>query len=231
MDTDVWETHSWSTSQEYYKGDLENLEIWVKGDVRLICYKKINLFDENGVFFKTELTSKVKDEFLDIRVDNRLTKKEVIQVDYNFYLIPVSERHSLASGREKTFQMLKDFKIKGFERYGYSSDINIEHSWKFEREKYTINRPLEICFKDEYRFNTLSFMEFSYKKYIKNYEDFIIKNPVWENEALQLKRTNLFIILDFYDVSLKVLSRNNFDRLKYAIRALNIKINNKIKNQ
>ena len=231
MESEHYEIHSWNTYDEYYKINLDNFEMWTKGLVKFIHYDKIDLFDSKGKFHETQYNNKIKEYFTDVRIDDKRTKKEVIQIDYKFYLVPVSERHSVSQGRLLTFQRLKASGIKGLERCRFAQEIKIEHHYTFAREKYSINRPLEVCFSDEYRYNTFSFINFNHKKYLENYNKFISEHPSFEKEAFQLKRKNEFIILDFYDVNLKILSNDKFDRLKYAIKALNIKINNKIKNK
>lgn len=225
------EVSHWSVSDEYYKGDLSNLQIWVKGYVNFVSTKTIDLFDANGNFYKQEYIKSFKQEFANIRIDNAVSKKELIQIDYRFYIIPVSERHSLSEGRNRTYRMLTALGLKGFNTSFCQSEISIEKHHSFKRDKYKISRPLEVCFLGEYRYNTISFMEFNYKEYMQTYDDFVRKNPLWEKEALSIKRTNELIILDFYDIDVKTISSKNFNRLKYAIKALNIKINDKIKNK
>jgi hypothetical protein len=215
----------WNTHQEYYKGNLCDLKLFVKGKVMHSKDTPVNLYDENGNFYKTEYKRDFKEIDVDIEVPSHETF-EVIQVDYKFYIIPASKRHSLSEGRFRTVQKLIEYGITGIPLC-YQTPLIELHHYSYGRTKYEINRPLELMISDEVRYNTKSFMNFDYKEYEKNYKDFLSKYPEKEKEVKLLYLTNIHIICDFYMIDEDTLKKPNFDRLKYAIKALNKKINNK----
>jgi hypothetical protein len=228
-----WEVCSYNSSNHYYKGDINNLndiEIWNKGDIDFINISYIKLYDENGNFYKSEQVRKIKTENADLKVKRGCIEYTIIQYNYDFFLIPVTERHTTKSGRDKTERHLIAFGIKGFPKYQQKPYREFNH-YSYNRTKYEVDRPFEFCYYDVYRFNTKSFMEFSSKKYLQNYNNALKKYPEWKKELIYLKETNLNIIADFYGMERTVLEKDNFNRLTYSIKALNKKINNKIKNQ
>jgi len=226
MENEELEVNHWFINDEYYKGDLSNLEIWVKGDISFVKNKWIKLYEENGDFYKEELVQTHKDKKADIKVNKGLL--DLIQVDYNFYIIPVSERHSLKDGRNKTHSMLSDFGLKGLNK-DYEQHFTELSEYPHKRI-YEITRPLEFMYSNEYRFNLHSFMNFNYKQYLLNYNNFIKIEPDWKSTADYLFKRNVKIICDFYRVTEEILKRDNFDKVKYSIAALNRKINEKKKN-
>lgn len=218
---------SWFTYNDYYKGSLDNLEIWNKGSIQFVSENKIDLYDSKGVFYKTEVNKKYIDKNSDVRIDNLINERsEIIQIDYDFYLIPTSCRLALKDNRIKTKHMLIDYGLKGFD-LDYKNAIQEVNHYTLKRTKYKTQRPLEICFNDIYRFNTKSFMNFNYKKYIENYNIALKKYPSHKDSLYYLKEINLNIICDFYEIDIDVLKKQNFNRFRYAIKALNNKITNK----
>jgi len=225
MENEEFEVSHWFNVNEYYKGDLYNLEIWVKGYISFVKRKWIKLYEENGDFYKDELVKTHQNKNADVKVDKKMN--DLIQVDYNFYIIPISERHSLKGGREQTFRMLKSFGLKGLNNdYNCHFSEIIQHPHK---TIYEITRPLEFMYCDQYRFNLHSFMNFNYKQYLLNYNNFIEREPDFKSNADYLFRQNVKIICDFYRVTEDILKRDNFDKIKYSIAALNRRINEKKK--
>jgi len=221
------EVSSWFTYNDYYKGNLDCLEIWNKGNVSFVEKKHINLYDSEGNFYKNEIIKTYIDKESDIRIDSIINERqEIIQLDYDFYLIPTSCRLSLKENRIKTKRMLINYGLKGFD-LDYKNAITEFNHYTLKRTKYKTQRPLEICFNDVYRFNTKSFMNFDYKKYIENYNIALEKYPNYKDSLHYLKEMNLNIICDFYEIDIEILKNPKFNRFKYAIKALNNKITNK----
>jgi hypothetical protein len=228
-----WNINSYSTNNFYYKGDvndLSNLEIWNNGDIDFVKNSEIKLYDDKGNFYKKECIYSYKTEKGDVKALRNHIEFTLIQYNYDFYLIPITERHSLSSGRSKTEHLLSEFGIKGFDKCFYKRAYKELHHYSYGRTKYEVSRPLEVCYAEVYRFNTREFIDFSSKKYLENYNNALKKYPLWERELLYLKETNLNIICDFYGMERTVLEKDKFDRLTYSIKALNKKINNKINN-
>lgn len=223
------EVSSWYTYNNYFKGDLSDLQIWNKGDISFVEKKVIPLHLSNGEFYKNEIEKKYITKKADIRVDvHSCEGKAIIQIDYDFYLVPIAERLSIIDGRDKLKSLLKDYGLVGFTTY--KSFYREIHHYSFERTKYDVDRPIEICFCEEHRANTKKFMEFNYNEYIENYNKALIKYPNHKKTLDHLKFMNINIICDFYMITEKELSSNKFDRLKHAIKVLHKKITNNLKN-
>ena len=224
MENTEWNVSHYSISNIFYKGDLDNLELWNKGEICFYKYNNIDLFTKDGIFYKTLSEKELKNEISEVKIKKE--QSEIIQIDYNFYLIPVSERHSLQDGRYRTISLLEKLGIKGFENT-WQTPYFEKYSNTIRKRVYEVSRPLEICFNKEHRYNTKSFINFDYKKYIKNYNNALIKYPERKDTLFYLKEINLDMICGFYCIDRKLLENNRFNRLTHAIKILNNKINNK----
>jgi len=217
---------SWFTYNNYYKGDLDNLQIWNKGLASYKQTKIIDLFDYEGNFYKKEYVDKIIDSEIDLRIDElQRFKKTIVQIDYDFHLVSIPERLQLQDGRNQLKILFSNYGIKGFNSY---SNNYIEYYNKlYKKNSYEVYKPIEISFCTESRLNTKSFMNFNYKKYIENYKKALKTHPEHEGELNYLKQINLNIICDFYKIDISVLKNKNFNRFKHAIKVLNNKITNK----
>lgn len=212
--------HSYFNYNNYFKGSLDNLEIWNKGDINYYIENEIPLYTKKGVFYKNEYERTYLMKKDNIKIDPYY--KRIIQIDYKFYLIPVAERLEIQDGRLQLILMLIDYGIKGLKFI--HSYLQEDRHYSYKRMKYIVDRPLEVCFYDEYRLNTSSFINFSYDEYIKNYKKALINYPDYKDEIDRLKIINTHIICDFYGITEKQLSHKNFNRFEHAMKVLNKKI-------
>jgi hypothetical protein len=222
MDNDLELSH-WFTYNNYLKGNLDNLTLNNKGKISFRSVKQIELYDSNGKFYKNEYEYTYVDKDDDIEI--KPYGKTIVQIDYDFYLVPIPERLQIQEGRFLLTSLLIKYGIKGI-RECWQNFLIEENHYSFPRTMYKVERPLEIMFSDEYRLNTKSFMNFNYDNYILNYEKALTKYPNFKKEIDYLKKINIEIICDFYKVTEKQLKSKRFDRLTHAIKILNYKINN-----
>lgn len=219
------EIHSWFTYNNYFKGSLDNLEIWNNGEITFFETKIIDLYDCKGNFYKKEESKVFYNLKKNINISKYCTlKKQIIQIDYDFYLVPITERLNIQDGRNKLKNLLKNYGITGLNNYrGY---FRRKYHYTYKKPRYEVERPIEVVFLEEHRTNTKKFIEFNYDKYISNYKKALLKFPDYKDEINYLKDINISVICDFYDIEEKELKRKDFDRLKHAIKILNRKINN-----
>jgi len=222
-----WYISSWYTYNNFYKGNLDKLELWNKGTVDLKKQTKIELYDKDGNFYKNDYKIDYKKDECEFILEKRHFQYRIIQINYDFYKIPIPERHQIKEGRTQTKNLLIKFGIKGFHKY---KDVLFYEEFDRLKQKlcYVVNYPIENVFCDVCIRNTKSFINFDYQIYIDNYEKALKEYPEHKDEIEFLKYENLKIICDFYDINIDVLQKKKFDRLKYAIRLLNKKINTKI---
>lgn len=223
------EVSNWFKYNNYFKGNLNDLQIWNKGDIVFIEKKEIPLYDAKGNFYKNEKQYNYITKKTDIRVDIYSSYgKVIIQNDYDFYLVPICERLSIIDGRNELKNLLINYGINGF--HTYKDFFKRVYHYTYQRPTYEVERPIEVCFCDVHKTNTKQFIEFNYIEYINNYKEALIKYPKYKDEIEYLKNINISIICDFYMITEKELSSKKFDRLKHSIKVLNKKINNSLKN-
>ncbi len=218
------ELSSWFTYNNYLKGNLDNLTLNNKGTLSYKSVKKIELYDSSGNFYKNEYEYTYTNKEDDIEIKPYC--RTIVQIDYDFYLVPIPERLQIQQGRQMLVSLLIRYGIKGIKQC-WQKFLYEKNHYSFTRRMFDVERPLEIMFCDEYRLNTKSFINFNYDEYILNYENALKKYPNFKDELDYLKKINIEIICDFYGVSEKQLKSKRFDRLTHAIRVLNNKINNK----
>jgi len=218
------EVYSYFTYNNFYKGDLNKLELFNKGLIMFKETKALDLFDKDGNFYKTHYEEKIINKESEIQI--RHDSLRIVQIDYQFYLVPVPERLTIIDGRSQLKEMLSKYGISGF---SFNTYFYEKHHYKFKRRMYEVFRPIEFCFCNEVRKNTKSFVDFEYKNYEENYKNALKKYPNNKDEIERLFSKNLNLICDFYEIDISILKAKNFDRLKHAIKILNKKINNNLK--
>lgn len=221
MESD-FDIHSWFTYNNYFKGNLDDLKLRNKGMISFYKTKIIPLYKNDGEFYKNEHEREFISKTDDIEI--KPAYKEIVQIDYKFYLVPVPERLEIQEGRSQLERLFINYGITGLKYI--RTFLQEKRHYTQHRVMYEVERPLEIYSRDEYRLNTKSFINFNYHNYIENYEQALIKYPDYKNEIDRLKNLNINIICDFYMITEKQLKHKNFNRLEHAIRVLNKKINN-----
>ena len=222
-----------NSNNYYYKGEINNLEVWNNGFTRFCDYYYIDLFTQDGNFYKKELVQKYYEKKEDLNISKYNISKysplqyEIIQIDYNFYLIQIVERLSVIEGRNLLCNMLTKYGIKGINS---GRILYIEKYCAFQKKNYyEVFLPIEICSYKIDRRNTKSFANFEYKNYLENKNKAIKNYPDYKDEIENIFDENIKIICGFYEINEKELKKENFDRLKHSIKILNKKITNNIK--
>jgi hypothetical protein len=209
--------------QPKYSFDHE-MNCIISGDFYYTKSDLIPLYDSNGNFVMNhsiEERTKKKDKARITEIYH--TYKYVFQKDYKFYLVDLlyhSERSSL-------------------ERYRWG-DVGCFFDYKHIQsrdslENYKFAKPIEMCL-----FGTQSFsvfhnlnkriLDFDYKEYLKNKNDFIKENDLNESQMDQLNYifdSNLLLYANYFLVDIEKLKSKSFDIKKQTIERLMFKINQK----
>jgi len=233
-------------SLNYEKLELINNEfrLFIDGKITFEKYESFNLYLEDGTFYKSQSVRSQFDLNQKLGVLNN-REKTLVQYNYNFYSVPKYTSGDINSIQDLEILLSeclkKNLKIECCD--GRLSDsLYLEKNNQYtalknlskKRSFDYFYKPFELmatgCTRSIMCVNAKGYVNFNYKEYLKNKNNFIIKNPDLKEKTESLFRLNMGIINSFYMLENESIKKNNFDRLKHSIKRLNVNINNKIKN-
>jgi len=235
-------------TKEYLKKINDEYKFFVYSDAHIYNrIKETECFDKNGNklgFYKEEEKGIRKSEVKEI--ENELS---VIQFNYDFYLLPIGVARTIDE-LDSAYRLIKTiFKIKdvSFSNH-YSEHFKREHAIsRFNYDENEIKYPspfMPYNFRENFvpfeivklgfsreitNITNKSLFDLDIKQYTKRKNDFIKKNPEYKTSIQSIYEINIGHLSLFWDVPVKLLLRDNFDKNIKSINKLNKKITNKIK--
>ena len=235
-------------TKEYYRGylKLHDNRDFLKldnGEYKFMVYstnhmyltvKETDCYDAKGNYLGVYKEEKNHTKTETKEIENQ---KVVVQIDYDFKLLPIGACYNQSEIYEGTKLLEKEFNIKDAECY--DNRINIEEYIRIYngdntktihyKENFT---PFEIC-KIGYSANitnkTNKTLSLSIKDYTRSKDEFVKNNPRHEDVIEYIYNANIGYLCLFWGVSRNVLLKDNFNRNDKAFKKLNKRIKQKIK--
>tara|TARA_R110000782_G_scaffold242030_1_gene328543 strand:- start:298 stop:1059 length:762 start_codon:yes stop_codon:yes gene_type:complete len=237
-----------NNTKEYIKKINDEYKFFVYSDDHIYnVIEKTECYDKEGNklgFYDNKNIRITKSE------EKQLEKQmSVIQYNYDFYLLPlgcVSTIDEVNSAYEliNSVFSIKDIEDYRYYRESFNRDNAVSRFFYDEKEaKYK-----EPFIPRNYRENFIPFeivklgfsreitnitnkklFDLDIKEYTKRKDNFIKKNPEYKDSIEFIYKINIGHLSLFWDVPVKSLLRDNFNRNIQSIKKLNKKITNKIK--
>lgn len=237
METEI-ETHCFSYSKynavQYLRATNTGYKYFVDTVFHYRDIKKTKCYDANGVylgFFEH------KPIIRDVKEDRevRASHETVIQINYNFHIIPCQGASTIDQLAELDDLLTNTFNIKT-ERIsvgGAYSSLEAYHRDYLDL-RYEEFDAIEYCAVGHSREVAnkvgMKLINLDIKEYTKRKNEFINKNPDWEEAIERLYKMNIGFLMEYFQVSRKKILKDNFCRKTAMINKLHRKINKSINN-
>jgi hypothetical protein len=202
----------------------ESLNVYIEGLFSYENIEEIKCYDENGNFLfthekKTYTGEEKKDRITNVFSKNKIYKS-VFQTNFNFRFIETFNSSTFDELNKYNWGNL-GYELTHTEEFNeYDKQYRINHNYPvvehcmFGSKKYSIVK--------KYGKNIINF---DYKKYKSNKDNFIKNNPEYKEETEYIFKQNLRLLSEYFMCTVTHLKSDKFNIRESFIKRLNKKIN------